>query len=173
MELTFDQHTSIIKLLRQDQDKSEPSKWISVISFLDQIPESEISAWPLDKFLNRQKEIANLINNLVLDAKEIKTFEFKNKTYTVDTVVFNANTALYADYITLVERYQTSLDLYKHIVSLLIFESDPIYTTQRYEQNLFLVGKLPAETVHGIASFFLRLVENLQKLSQQYSKIEP
>ena len=171
MELTFDQHTNIIKLLK-NETKSDPQKWISIISFVEQIPEAEISLWPLDKFLIKQKEVANMINHLVLDAKEIKEFTFKDKIYTVDTVVFNANTALYADYITLVERYQTSLDLYKHIVSLLIFESDPVYTTQRYESNLMIVGRLPAEIVHGIASFFLRLVENLQKLFQQYSKIE-
>lgn len=168
--MTFEQHANITKLLK-DETKSNEYRWVSIISFMKQIPESEVTLMSLEDFIKIQNEIATELNNLVLNAKEVKEFEFNNKSYKVDTVVFNANTALYADYMTLVERYNGTLDLYKHIVSLLIYEDGKeIYTTQRYETNLFLVGRLPVETVHGIASFFLTLVENLMQLSRLSSE---
>jgi hypothetical protein len=165
--LTFDQHFNIMKLLK-DETKPSEYRWVSIVSFMNQIPESEVTLMSLPDFNNARNEIATELNNLVLNAKEIKEFEFNNKSYKVDTVVFNANTALYADYMTLVERYNNTLDLYKHIVSLLIYEDQDgkeIYTTQRYETNLFLVGRLPVEIVYGVASFFLNLVIHLTQLS--------
>jgi len=168
--MTFEQHANITKLLK-DETKSKEYRWVSIISFMKQILESEVSLMSLEDFMKNQNEIATELNDLVLHAKEVKEFEFNNKSYKVDTIVFNANTALYADFMTLVERYNGTLDLYKHIVSLLIHEEGKeIYTTQRYETNLFLVGRLPVETVHGIASFFLTLVENLMQLSHLSSE---
>jgi len=131
--MTFEQHANITKLLK-DETKSKEYRWVSIISFMKQILESEVSLMSLEDFMKNQNEIATELNDLVLHAKEVKEFEFNNKSYKVDTIVFNANTALYADFMTLVERYNGTLDLYKHIVSLLIHEEGKeIYTTQRYE----------------------------------------
>jgi len=170
MSITFDQHLNIMTLLKSD--KPQTSKWISIISFMKQIPEDEISLWPLNEFMTTQNEIAYELNNLVLDAKEIFGFEYDGKQYGVDTTVLNANTALYADYTTLTERYKDTLQLYKHIFALLVYNESEIYTTQRYENNLFMVGKLPVETIYGVSNFFLRLAKSSIELSLQYSKLD-
>lgn len=168
--MTFDQHLNIMTLLKSD--KPQTSKWISIISFMKQIPEDEISLWPLNEFMTTQNEIAYELNNLVLDAKEITLFTHNNKEYKVDTTVLNANTALYADYTTLTERYKDTLELYKHVFALLVYDESEVYTTQRYEKNLFMVGRLPVEIVYGVSNFFLRLAKNSIELSLQYSKLD-
>lgn len=168
--MTFDQHLNIMTLLKSN--KPTTSKWISIISFMKQIPEDEISLWPLNEFMTTQNEIAYELNNLVLDAQEITTFTHNNKEYKVDTTVLNANTALYADYTTLTERYKDTLELYKHVFALLVYNENEVYTTQRYESNLFMVGRLPVETVYGVSNFFLRLAKNSIELSLQYSKLD-
>lgn len=168
--MTFDQHLNIMTLLKSD--KPTTSKWISIISFMKQIPEDEISLWPLNEFMTTQNEIAYELNNLVLDAQEITTFTHNNKEYKVDTTVLNANTALYADYTTLTERYKDTLELYKHVFALLVYNENEVYTTQRYESNLFMVGRLPVETIYGVSNFFLRLAKNSIELSLQYSKLD-
>ena len=181
--MTFDQHLNIMTLLKSD--KPQTSKWISIISFMKQIPEDEISLWPLNEFMTTQNEIAYELNNLVLDAQEIFEFDYNGDHYKVDTTVLNANTALYADYTTLTERYKDTLHLYKHIFALLVYQEkqklgidshyvigNEVYTTQRYENNLFMVGKLPVETIYGVSNFFLRLAKSSIELSLQYSKLD-
>ena len=170
MSISFDQHLNIMTLLKSN--KPTTSKWISIISFMKQIPEDEISLWPLNEFMTTQNEIAYELNNLVLDAQEITTFTHNNKEYKVDTTVLNANTALYADYTTLTERYKDTLELYKHVFALLVYNENEVYTTQRYESNLFMVGRLPVETIYGVSNFFLRLAKNSIELSLQYSKLD-
>ena len=181
--MQFDQHLKIMTLLKSD--KPQANKWISIISFMKQIPEEEISLWPLNEFMTVQNEIAAELNSLVLDAKEIFEFDYNGDHYKVDTTVLNANTALYADYTTLTERYKDSLHLYKHIFALLVYQEtqklgidshiingNEVYTTQRYEKNLFMVGKLPVEIVYGVSNFFLRLAKSSIELSQQYSNLD-
>lgn len=163
--MTYDQHINIIKLLQSD--KPDDNKWVSIISFMKQIPIEEVGKYSVKKYYELRNECTNELNSLCCEAKEIGSFEFDGTEYFVDPIMFSLNTNQYADYIAIVDRYKDSLDLNKHILSLLIYtKGNEEYFTSRYEQNIFKVGRMPTEIIHGICGFFFLLLKSLQQVSQ-------
>ena len=171
--MTLDKYIHCIKLLNsastsgtdiKNEDDDEIKNWISVIDYLYDIDSKTIGLGLFNKYM---EETSADLNIETLETNEMHSFFHNDEYYKVDTTIFTANVALFADFNIKTKRYKGAEQL-KQILSLLVYkENEPDdYSIERSQLNLQRLGDLDLKIAIGIVRFFFRLLENYILLSE-------
>ena len=174
--MKYSLYVSIVKYL-QDESIGITERWINVISNIKGISKEDLDKLSKREF-NIMVEEVELQLSAIPDIKDpIKSFDFKNIKYIVDTSILDGNVNFARDYESLTKVYKDKpYELHKHITALTFYDSnisgEEIYSTKRYNKNVDIVGELPTEIVFGISKFFFYLFQVLNECSQLFSEAQ-
>lgn len=159
--MTLDEYIFTIKTI-ESNTLEDIEKWIAIVNHIHSIDSRSI---PISKLYSYITEIQSELDIETVEG-EIHNFTHNGVNYKVDTTVFTANVALFADYNIKTKRYK-GIDQLKQVLSLLVYaEGEPDdYSIERSNLNLQRLGDLELTTAIQIVKFFFLLLENYIRLS--------
>jgi len=160
--MTLDQYIKVVNIFESEGEDLD--KWVQAINYLEDIDSRSI---PLSKFNRFVQQYTNELDIENLEAQELSTVEHNGEQYKVDTTIFTANVALFADYNIVVKRYK-GVEQMKQILALLVYtEGEPDdYSYDRVQLNLQRIGDIELPKAISIVRFFFLLLKHYIDLSQ-------